>query len=62
MRQGDPRIVQLGALVGVPARACFATRVKPEKLRHEGVTAHILVGKKPARGSRRASREGPDLV
>ena len=42
VRHGDPRIVQLGAMCGVPARACFASRVRPAKPRREEVTTNVL--------------------
>jgi transcriptional regulator with XRE-family HTH domain len=62
VRRGDPRIVKLGSLVGVPARACFAPLAsRVSRVGRQGQGAghrHARQGRDPQpmvrRGRRRA--------
>jgi hypothetical protein len=51
VRPGDPRIVQLGSLVGVPARACFA---RPESRARATGRLRQQVASTVRRGQRRS--------
>jgi hypothetical protein len=55
VRRGDPRIVQLGSLVGVPARACFArpeSRARATRRLRQQVASTVRRGQRRPSGNR----------